>query len=170
MNLNRLSTARTPGRASFEIRASPHPIPVALLNMGTAPRIVSRRGTISTMEEGGIDRPKHLTQEQRKVLERARELIADEQHWSQGQCARTSDGKPCSAFDPNASKFDAYGALTRAAYEHTSDQRAAAVLADAIEDAIPHPADARFRTVLVNISDKGGHEAVLDLFDKAMSS
>jgi hypothetical protein len=122
------------------------------------------------MEEGGIDRPKHLTQEQRKVVERARELIADEQHWSQGQCARTADGKPCSAFDPNATKFDAYGALTRAAFEHTSDQRAAAMLADAIENAIPHPVDARFRAVLVDISDKRGREAVLDLFDHALLS
>jgi hypothetical protein len=84
--------------------------------------------------------------------------------------SRKNNERSWSAFDPNASKFDAYGALTRAAYEHTSDQRAAAVLADAIEDAIPHPADARFRAVLVDISDKGGHEAVLDLFDKTMSS
>ena len=121
------------------------------------------------MKEGDIERP-ILTKEQRQVLVRARELVADEQHWSQGQCARTSDGKPCSAFDPNAAKFDAYGALTRAAYEHTSDQRAATLLADAIENAIPHPADPRFRAVLVDVSDKHGREAVLKMFDKVLAT
>ena len=125
------------------------------------------------MREYAVERPFTLTWEQRQVVARARELITDKKHWSQKQCARyladTGEYKACSAFDPEAVKFDAYGALTRAAYERSGDKTVASKLADAIENSIAHPADARFRISLVDFSDKHGHQAALELFDKILS-
>lgn len=126
------------------------------------------------MKEDAIERPFILTWEQKQVLIRARELIADKKHWSEGQGARyldknTGTYKACDAFDAEAVKFNAYGALTRAAFERTGNKTVASKLADEIENSIPHPADSRFRISLVDISEKRGHQGILDLFDSVIT-
>ena len=52
-----------------------------------------------------------LTEQQRQIVKRARDRIADPAHWCQGAFARTADGFQCLFTDPLAQSFCAFGAL-----------------------------------------------------------
>ena len=110
-----------------------------------------------------------LTSRHRRILKRAREIIAKKKHWSREQCARYRYAKgiylPCSPFALEACQFDAYGALCRAAFEDASDERTARALADYVENELPHP----LGTCLVFYNDEHGHKTVLKLFDVALT-
>jgi hypothetical protein len=99
-----------------------------------------------------------------QVLERARDLIADERHWCPGDLARDALGFAVGPDDGSAVQRCALGALVAAAHELTSDPALARHLATT---AMRPLAGA---TALTHINDAEGHAAVLELFDLAIAT
>ena len=99
-----------------------------------------------------------------QIVERARALIADEQHWCRGQLAE--DATRDSVFPTSASAIRRCGldAVIAAAYQLTKDYDAANQLAhNALRP------DYGIST-LVHVNDLRGHGAVLALFDEVISA
>src|SRR6476646_3841942 len=95
-----------------------------------------------------------------QIVERARALIADKQHWCCGQLARDVNGEgvfvPTSA---SAVKRCALGAVIAAAHELTHNL-------DSANDLAFKALRPRYGTAtLVRVNDMRGHAAVLALFD-----
>ncbi len=98
------------------------------------------------------------------VIQRARDLISDEQNWCYGTHARGRGGFPVSVKHPDARRFCAMGALLRAASEVCSTAKDADNLAKDIANMISPSGS------LVFINDHRGHAAVLSLFDQAIAT
>jgi hypothetical protein len=96
------------------------------------------------------------------VIQRAREIISDEQHWCQGTYALSNGDFPISANNPSARRYCAMGALRVAAAEVCSDAMAANSLARDIAMTVSPAASLTF------VNDYSGHAAVLSLFDEAI--
>jgi hypothetical protein len=64
-----------------------------------------------------------------QIVERARALIADEQHWCRGELARDAKGRGICPMSDSAVKRCGLGALIMAAYQITNDRREAHDLA-----------------------------------------
>ena len=99
-----------------------------------------------------------------QIVERARALIADEQHWCRGQLAE--DATRDSVFPTSASAVRrcGLGAVIAAAYQLTNDYDAANELAhNALR---PHYGI----SILVHVNDLRGHGAVLALFDEVIAA
>ena len=99
-----------------------------------------------------------------QIVERARALIADEQHWCRGQLAE--DATRDSVFPTSASAVRrcGLGAVIAAAYQLTNDYDAANELAhNALR---PHYGI----STLVHVNDMRGHAAVLALFDEVIAA
>jgi hypothetical protein len=99
-----------------------------------------------------------------QVVERARALIADEQHWCRGELARAVNGEEVCPTSASAVKWCALGAVTAAAHELTHDLDAA--LDFAFKALRPQYGTA----TLVRINDMRGHAAVLALFDDVIAA
>ena len=99
-----------------------------------------------------------------QIAERARELIADEQHWCQRHLALDVNGVVVSPTSAKAVKRCALGAVIAAAYQLTHDFDAAHQLG--------HEAlGLRYRAAtLMQINDTSGHAAVLALFDEVIAA
>jgi hypothetical protein len=97
---------------------------------------------------------------ERRIIERARALIATPQTWTQGEFARDACGEPVNWRSPKAVQFCLWGALNRVAYEMTGDRYRSVGLADhaaaALRDGVPS---------LSGVNDRGTHGEVLALFD-----
>jgi hypothetical protein len=99
-----------------------------------------------------------------QIVERARELIADEQHWSRRILAQDVNGVVVSPTSAKAVKRCALGALIAAAYQLTHDFDAAHQLG---HEAV----GPRYRAAtLMQINDTSGHAAVLALFDEVIAA
>ena len=98
------------------------------------------------------------------IIERARDLISDEQQWCYGTHARGRGGFPVSVKHPDARRFCAMGALLLAASEVCSTAEDADNLAKDIAKMISPTGS------LVFINDHRGHGAVLALFDQAIAA
>ena len=98
-----------------------------------------------------------------QIVERARGLIADEQHWCRGDLARDINGVGICPSN-RAMKRCGLGALIMAAYQITNDHRGAYDLA--IKAMRPLHGSA----TLVNVNDVRGHAAALALFDEVMAA
>jgi hypothetical protein len=94
-----------------------------------------------------------------QIVERARALIADEEHWCRRHLALDRDGIIVSPISPRAVKRCALGAVIEAAYQLTHDLDAAHKLGREALAPIGHPA------TLMSVNDSRGHSAVLALFD-----
>jgi hypothetical protein len=99
-----------------------------------------------------------------QIVDRARDLIADERHWCPGDLARDEMGFPVSPIDSSAQQRCALGALVAAAHDLTGDL-----------DLSRHLATTAMRplvgaTALTHINDAEGHAAVLDLFDLVIAA
>jgi len=99
-----------------------------------------------------------------QIVERARALIADEQHWCRGELARDARGMGVCPMSESALKRCGLGALIMAAYQITNDRRRAHDLA--IKAMRPLHGSA----TLVNVNDVRGHAAVLELFDEVIAA
>jgi hypothetical protein len=99
-----------------------------------------------------------------QIVERARALIADEQHWCRRHLAQDASGVSVSPTSARAAKRCGLGALIMAAYQITNDHRGAYDLA--IKAMRPLHGSA----TLVNVNDVRGHAAVLALFDEAIAA
>ena len=99
-----------------------------------------------------------------QIVERARALIADENHWCRGELARDAKGRGVCPMSDDATKRCGLGALIMAAYQITNDRRAAHDLA------IKAMRPLRGSATLVNVNDVRGHAAVLALFDEVIAA
>lgn len=99
-----------------------------------------------------------------QIVERARELVADEQNWCQRHLAQDVNGASVSPTSTAAVKRCGLGAVIAAAYQLTHDFNAAHQLG--------HEAlGPRYRAAtLMQINDTSGHAAVLALFDEVIAA
>jgi len=95
-----------------------------------------------------------------QIVELARALIADEQHWCTHHLALDKNGFDVTPTSSLAVKWCALGAVLAAAYQLTHDFDAAYKLG--------HKVLARLIT-LVHVNDVKGHAAVLALFDEVIA-
>ncbi len=99
-----------------------------------------------------------------QVVERARALIADEQHWCRGHLAQSASGLSVYPTSATAVKRCGLGAMIAAAYQLTQDYDAANALAHKALRPLYGTA------TLVRINDMRGHAAVLALFDEVIAA
>ena len=97
------------------------------------------------------------------ILERARALIVDKNHWCRGSLARDVRGRQVDPWKTTAVRRCAYGALIAAAFELVADVNQARDLADAVAREI------HGSSWLITANDIGGHRAVLALFDQVLA-
>jgi hypothetical protein len=98
-----------------------------------------------------------------QIVELARGLIADEQHWCQHHLALDKDDVVVPATSSRAVKRCALGAVLAAAYQLTHDFDAAHKLGYEALASIGHVA-------LMSANDTRGHAAVLALFDEIIAA
>jgi hypothetical protein len=99
-----------------------------------------------------------------QIAERARDLIADEQHWCRRHLAEDMNGVSVSPTSASAVKHCGLGAVIAAAYQLTHDFDAAHQLAQEV-------LGAHYRAAtLMHINDTRGHAAVLALFDEVIAA
>jgi hypothetical protein len=99
-----------------------------------------------------------------QIVERARALIADEQHWCRRHLAEDRNGISVSPTSTSAVKRCGLGAVIAAAYELTHDYDAAHLLGH--EVLRPHYSPA----TVIHVNDIRGHNAVLALFDEVIAA
>jgi hypothetical protein len=100
---------------------------------------------------------------QLQIIERARALIEDKDHWCRNHIALDENGVSVFPTSLSAAKRCGLGALIAAAYELTGDHDAADRLAyDALR---PHYGS----STLIHINDMRGHASVVALFDKVIA-
>ena len=99
-----------------------------------------------------------------QIVERARTLIADKQHWCRGELARDVSGEGVCPTSASAVKRCALGAVIAAAHELTHNL-------DSANDFAFKALRPRYGTAtLVRVNDMRGHAAVLALFDTVISA
>jgi hypothetical protein len=105
-----------------------------------------------------------LTTEQKEIVQKARDRIADPQHWCRHSNARTLWGFRCDPTGPRAVAFCAFGALLRECSEqYGADQWNASAIAAGFASCLAPQG-------LKSINDgPDGHRKVLALFDKALA-
>jgi len=99
-----------------------------------------------------------------QIVERARGLIANEQHWCRHHLALDNNGVVVSPTSSLAVKRCGLGAVIAAAYELTHDYDAAHLLGH--EVLRPHYSPA----TVIHINDIRGHAAVRALFDEVIAA
>src|SRR6187402_2605593 len=92
-----------------------------------------------------------------QIVERARELVADEQNWCQRHLAQDVNGASVSPTSTAAVKRCGLGAVIAAAYQLTHDYDAAHRLGHEVLAPIYRAA------ILMRVNDTRGHAAVLAL-------
>jgi hypothetical protein len=100
-----------------------------------------------------------------QIVERARALIADEQHWCRRHFGEDENGLPVSPTSASAIKWCGLGAVIAAAYRLTHDTDAA-YRVGLFQALGPHYGSA----TLIRVNDKRGHAAVLALLDEVISA
>ena len=99
-----------------------------------------------------------------QIVQRARALIADQQHWCRGELARDVSGAGVCPTSASAVKWCALGAVIAAAHEFTHD------LACANDFAFKALRPRYGSATLVRVNDMRGHAAVLPLFDTVIAA
>jgi hypothetical protein len=98
-----------------------------------------------------------------EIIEAARALIANENHWCRRQMAFDLDGGAVCATDNSAFKWCGYGALIAAAHHMNND------CSRVHELAVNAASCFGGSSALIAVNDTNGHAAVLALFDEAMA-
>jgi hypothetical protein len=99
-----------------------------------------------------------------QIVERARDLIADEQHWCRRHFGEDANGFPVSPTSASAIKRCALGAVIAAAYQLTHNLDAAHRLGH--EALVPRYGAA----TLIYVNDTRGHAATLALLDEVIAA
>jgi hypothetical protein len=99
-----------------------------------------------------------------QIVERARALIADEEHWCRRHLALDKNGVVVSPTSALAVKRCALGAVIAAAYQLTNDYNAAHLLGHEVLAPLYRAA------TLTHINDTRGHPAVLTLLDEVIAA
>lgn len=97
----------------------------------------------------------------KQILIAARELISEEEHWTQGVFARSDAGAATPVHNDNAVCFCAVGALDRVSGDDFQDEFSSAIRI--LMDVLGSP------NILI-FNDTHTHPEVLALFSKAISS
>jgi hypothetical protein len=103
---------------------------------------------------------------QHQIIEGALHLIADKKRWTRCSMARTSEGNPCSVWDPAAVSFCAVGAMWRAAFELTGDLDVFPMVERTALQVIASNGRA---DALQTLNDVEGHAAVVQMFRTALA-
>jgi hypothetical protein len=99
-----------------------------------------------------------------QIVERARALVTDQQHWCRCDLARDINGEEVCPTAASAVRRCGLGALIAAAYELTHDFDAAHDLAfKALRPSYG-------TSTLVRVNDMSGHAAVLELLDGVIAT
>ena len=98
------------------------------------------------------------------ILERARALIADEQHWCRRHLGEDGNGIPVSPTSASAVKRCGLGAVIAAAYQLTHDFDTAHKLGHEVLAPIGG------LVTLMHVNDTRGYSAVLALFDRVIAA
>jgi hypothetical protein len=98
-----------------------------------------------------------------QIVEEARSLIADKQHWCRGQLAEDVRGQVVFPTSATAVRRCGLGAVIAAAFRLTRDYDTANELANS---ALLPSAGV---STLVHVNDERGHAAVLALFDEVIA-
>ena len=98
-----------------------------------------------------------------EILTQARHLIADRARWTRFAPARDPQGRRCSAIEPDAVRYCAYGALLKCAKDLVADKARAKELAQAAESVLSP------KERISSINDRKGHRSVLTHFDQALA-
>jgi hypothetical protein len=105
------------------------------------------------------------TAEDKQIIQKARDRIADPAHWCKDKLAKKANGEPCAIDNPQAAPFCALGAI---AVEYLPLYGGNSFLAIGRADSL------RFHVwpshQLTEVNDEEGHAAVLKLFDKALAA
>ena len=96
------------------------------------------------------------------ILERARALIADEQHWCRRHLGQDGNGISVSPTSASAVKWCGLGAVIAAAYQLTHDLDEAYKLG--------HLRPRYGPATVIHVNDVRGHAAVLALFDEVIAA
>jgi len=105
------------------------------------------------------------------IVARARQLISDRAHWTQGALAKRKNGLPVEPTDPDAYRYCAVGALTRAACELTGKISDADVLANEVHVALLMFSEIPANETLECTNDfRQGHTAILKIFDDYLAA
>jgi len=99
-----------------------------------------------------------------QIVEKARCLIEEKEHWCRGTLAVDAHGNPVCPTDPMAKRRCALGALIAAAHDLTYNTR------QAYDLAISVVRSCRATSTLVNINDVRGHAAVLAFLDEVIAA
>ena len=99
-----------------------------------------------------------------QIIELARALIVDEQHWCTHNLALDKNGIVVTPTSPQAVKRCAVGAVIAAANQLTHDFNVAYKLGHEVLAPIGHS------IVLMSVNDIRGHSAVLALFDQLIAA
>ena len=99
-----------------------------------------------------------------QIVELARALIADEQHWCSHRLALDKNGVGVSPMSPRAVRRCALGAVLAAAYQLTHNFDTAHKLGHEALAPIGGPIP------VMHINDTRGHSAALALFDRVISA
>jgi hypothetical protein len=99
-----------------------------------------------------------------QTIERARFLIANEQHWCRGKLAEDASGISVDPTSASAVRRCGLGAVIDAAYQLTGDDDAANEIA---QNALRPRCGI---STLVHLNDERGHAAVLALFDQVIAA
>ena len=99
-----------------------------------------------------------------QIVERARVLIADEEHWCRRHFAEDANGFPVSATSASAIKWCGLGAMIAAAYQLTHDFDTAHKLGHEVLAPIGG------LVTLMHVNDTRGHSAALALFDRVIAA
>jgi len=100
-----------------------------------------------------------------QIVELARSLIADEQHWCCRHFGEDANGLAVFPTSARATKRCALGAVIAAAYQLTNDADAA-YRVGLFQALGPHYGSA----TLIQVNDKRGHAAVLALLDEVIAA
>ena len=109
-----------------------------------------------------------LMSDEREIVRRAREIISEPEQFSRVYFARGWADESVDFADPRATKFCAVGALQRAAFEMTGDRSEAYAAAQGVQEVVRAARVGGDASSLMEINDREGHEAVLELFDAAL--
>ena len=99
-----------------------------------------------------------------QIVERARALIADEEHWCRNELARDARGMGVCPLSDSAVKWCGLGAVIAAAYQLTHDFDTANRLGH--EALRPRYGAA----TVIYVNDTIGHAAVLAMFDEVIAA
>ena len=108
-----------------------------------------------------------LTNKQVRVLQAARDLIADKSHWTTDLYAVDSRGNPAAPGARNACQFCAVGAVREATYRAYGNLGKARPI---IHTLYAHAANLYDGKTLIQINDTLGHADVLRIFDAAIKA